>query len=124
MRRVGIFLADHPDDLGQTLEAAVLGLPYCLTYKVAWLTAFAARRVLKVKYLGIVNVIAGREVVKELLQERAGGEFIAEELSSLLKDHDVRRQLVAELNDVVATLGGGGAHKNAADAVLNSLAEA
>ncbi len=51
-----------------TLEAACLGLPYCLVYKVAWLTAVAvvARRVMSVKYLGIVNVIAGREVVKEI----------------------------------------------------------
>src|SRR5690606_8037916 len=49
-----------------TLEAAYLGLPYCLTYKVAWLTAKVARMVMSQPYLGIVNVMVGREMVKEL----------------------------------------------------------
>ncbi|MDF1811662.1 MAG: lipid-A-disaccharide synthase [Verrucomicrobiales bacterium] len=106
-----------------TLEAAVLGLPYCLVYKVAWLTAFAARRVLKVRFLGIVNVIAGREVVKELLQDKARGEDMAKQLSALLDDRDKRNQLIEDLDKVVRGLGGGGAHKNAADAVVKALSE-
>ncbi len=107
-----------------TLEAAILGLPYCLTYKVAWLTAFAARRVLKVRFLGIVNVIAGREVVTELLQENATGSPIAAKLKDLLENQVGREILLKDLKKVSDGLGGGGAHKNAAAAVMHVLAEA
>ncbi len=101
-----------------TLEAACLGLPYCLVYKVAWLTALVARRVMSVPFLGIVNVIAGREVVKELLQERADGASIAAELGRLLSDEGARERLRTELAGVVAELGGGGAHRRAAESVV------
>jgi lipid-A-disaccharide synthase len=100
-----------------TLEAACLGLPYCLTYKVAWLTAMVARRVMSVKYLGIVNVMASREVVKELLQERADGPSLAAELERLLSCVDARRRLQEDLASVVAKLGGGGSHRRAAASV-------
>jgi len=107
-----------------TLEAAILGLPYCLAYKVAWLTAVVARRVLKVRFLGIVNVIAGREVVTELLQEKAVGTQIAEKLRDLLENQVGREILLKQLKEVSDGLGGGGAHKNAAAAVMEALAEA
>lgn len=106
-----------------TLEAACLGLPYCLAYKVAWLTAMIARRVLSVRYLGIVNVMADREVVKELLQERADGASIAAELDRLLSDPDARQRLQDELASVVARLGEGGSHRRAAEAVTAAWRE-
>ncbi|NNE92162.1 MAG: lipid-A-disaccharide synthase [Verrucomicrobiales bacterium] len=104
-----------------TLEAACLGQPYCLTYKVAWLTALVARRVMKVDFLGIVNVMADREVVRELLQEKATGPAIAAELERLLTDDEARSNLQAEIAGVVAKLGEGGAAKNAAEAILAEL---
>lgn len=100
-----------------TLEAACLGLPYCLTYKVAWLTAVVARRVMSVEYLGIVNVLADREVVREILQGEAEGEVLAEEIRSLLVNDSKRIDLQKSLAEVVATLGKGGSHENAAAAV-------
>ena len=103
-----------------TLEAACLGLPYCLTYKVAWLTAQVARRVISVNYLGIVNVIADREVVRELLQENANGASLAEELERLLASDEERANLQEELAAVVSQLGDGGAHLRAARAVLSA----
>jgi len=102
-----------------TLEAACLGLPYCLVYKVAWLTALVARRVMSVRFLGIVNVIAGREVVRELLQEQVDGASIAAEIRRLLADTEARGRLQAELAGVVSSLGGGGAHCRAAEAVAS-----
>lgn len=106
-----------------TLEAAILGLPYCLTYKVAWVTAFAARRVIKIQFLGIVNVIAGREIVRELLQEKASGRAIADELEILITDGDRRSKLERDLARIVEQLGGGGAHERAAHAVATELQE-
>lgn len=103
-----------------TLEAACLGLPYCLTYKVAWFTAQVARRVMSVKYLGIVNVIADREVVREFLQEDANGKALAGELERLLDSAEARADLQHELAGVVARLGEGGAHLRAARAVLSA----
>lgn len=121
MRRAGVGVVASGT---ATLEAAILRLPYVLTYKVAWLTAVAARRVLKIRFLGIVNVIAGREVVKELLQEQCRGETIAAELNELLENGGARARLVSDLKEVTESLGGGGAHKNAADAVVSAMAEA
>lgn len=100
-----------------TLEAACLGLPYCLVYRVAWLTALVARRVLKIEFLGIVNVLAKRFVVKELLQEQVTGELIAAELRGLLENREKRAALQTELASVVVQLGEGGAHRRAALAV-------
>ncbi len=100
-----------------TLEAACLGLPYCLTYKVAWLTAKIALKVMSQPYLGIVNVMVAREVVKELLQEKATGERIAAELERLLTSPEARSALLSELAAVVAQLGSGGSHRRAAEAV-------
>ncbi len=107
-----------------TLEAACLGLPYCLTYRVAWLTAVAARWLMSVDFLGIVNVIAGREVVKELLQNDATAGAIREELERLLTDRKAREALQVELSKISVELGGGGAHANAANALAASLSEA
>ena len=102
-----------------TLEAACLGLPYCLVYKVVWLTAFAARRLMSVKYLGIVNVLADREVVKELLQGDATGESLARELKSLYSDSERREALEKDLSDTVGRLTDSrDAHQRAAKAVL------
>jgi lipid-A-disaccharide synthase len=88
---------------------------------VAWLTALVGRAVMKVDFLGIVNVIAGREVVRELLQEQATGSHIAEELERLLGDPAARQTLQADLAKVTQSLGGGGAHERAAEAVLNAI---
>ncbi|MDF1656309.1 MAG: lipid-A-disaccharide synthase [Verrucomicrobiales bacterium] len=104
-----------------TLEAACLGLPYCLTYKVAWLTAQIARQVMSVDFLGIVNVMADKEVVKELLQSEANGHAIAAELNRLLDDKIAREKIEREIAEVVAMLGAGGAHEKAAKSVAAAL---
>lgn len=104
-----------------TLEAAYFGLPYCLVYRVAWLTYVVGRMVVEVEHLGIVNVIAGREVVKELLQGDATPDRIAAELGRLLDDPAAREALRAEMAAVIATLGEGGAHARAAGAVMEAL---
>jgi lipid-A-disaccharide synthase len=100
-----------------TLEAACLGLPYCLAYKVSALTAMVARRLMAVNHLGIVNVMADREVVREILQGDATGERVAEELRRLIDDSHSREWLQKELASVVAELGEGGSHNRAAKAV-------
>ncbi len=104
-----------------TLQAAYFGLPYCLVYKVSWLTYVVGKMVVEVDFLGIVNILAGREVVKELLQGKVTADNIASELNELLNFKSERERLQAELADTVATLGEGGSHRNAAAAVLETL---
>jgi len=79
-----------------TLETALLGIPLALIYKTSWLTFFAARLVVKVPYLGICNIIAQREMIKEFIQHRAIPHAVAHEISRLLEDHSYRQTV---LND-------------------------
>ncbi|MEM0969348.1 MAG: lipid-A-disaccharide synthase [Verrucomicrobiota bacterium] len=104
-----------------TLEAACFGLPYCLTYKVAWITGRVARLVMKVDYLGIVNNLAGREVVRELLQEQATAESMAHELGRLLGSPEDRASLSSDLLEIAKGLGGTGAHVAAATSITSLL---
>jgi lipid-A-disaccharide synthase len=100
-----------------TLEAAYFRLPYVLLYRTAWLTFALGRRLVKVKHLGIVNILAGREVVREFLQNDAVPEKIMEELFQLLDDKGAK--LSTELETVVALLGAPGASDRAAAAILD-----
>lgn len=101
-----------------TLEAAVLRLPHALVYKAAWLTVAIGRRLVRVPHLGIVNLLAGREVVREFLQEDATPDALAAELRRLLDQPEARKKLVSEFDQTVATLGGSGAANRAAEAIL------
>lgn len=104
-----------------TLEAAFFGLPYCLVYKVAWPTYLAGKMVIRVPHLGIVNILAGREVVREFIQGDATPEAIAGEWEALAEPGARRDAVLADLREVVGRLGEGGSHVRAADAVIEAL---
>lgn len=106
-----------------TLEAACFGMPYSLVYTVSWPTYVVGKLLVQVKHLGMVNILAGREVVKELVQHQFTAENVAREMIALITDHERRQQVLADMAEVVAGLGGGGAYSNAADAVIQTLAE-
>lgn len=105
-----------------TLEAACFGLPYLLVYKVNPITYAAAKAVVRIKHIGMVNVLAGETVVKEMIQGNFKPNKLAEEVTHLLESKEARDALTARLAEVVATLGEGGAYGRAADAVLSQLA--
>jgi len=105
-----------------TLEAACFGLPYALVYQVTPLTYIAAKTVVRIKNIGIVNVLAQRDVVKELVQGGLTPDTLAAEMVDLITHDHRRAELQAELAEVVASLGAGGAYHRAAKAVLTSLA--
>lgn len=106
-----------------TLEAAYFGLPYCLVYRVAPLTYMAAKVLVKIRMIGIVNILAGREVVKEFIQGAAQPNAVAAELRGFLEGQERRSALVAELAETCSKLGGPGAHERAARAVARWLVE-
>jgi lipid-A-disaccharide synthase len=68
-----------------TLETALLGIPMIVVYKVAALTGFLAKIFLKVKYVSLVNLLANKPVVTELLQEKAEPEVLVKETLRLLE---------------------------------------
>lgn len=104
-----------------TLEAAVIRMPYILVYRVAWLTYLVARLVVRVKFLGIVNILAEHEVVREFVQGDAEPNAMADEMLRLANDPAAREQLGEELDDVVHLLGEGGASDRAADRILDEI---
>ncbi|KAB2641052.1 MAG: lipid-A-disaccharide synthase [Verrucomicrobia bacterium] len=100
-----------------TLEAAYFGLPYCLTYKVAWPTYLVGRMLVRLKHIGLVNILAGEEVVEEFIQADAEAQPIGTALRRLLQDADYRGALQARLAQTAAKLGPAGTHQRAARAV-------
>jgi lipid-A-disaccharide synthase len=107
-----------------TLEAAYFGLPFVLLYKAAWLTFAIGRRLVKVKWLGMPNILAGREVVQEFLQEEARPEPIAAEVGRLLDSAEAREALQGELRAIIEKLGEPGASGRAAEAILGLVGRA
>ena len=104
-----------------TLEAAYFRLPFVLVYKVAWPTYLAARLVVSVKYLGMPNVLAAREVVPEFIQHRARPDAIVKAVRRLIADADVRGRMIAEFDTIIGKLGEGGASDQAARAIIEEI---
>ena len=104
-----------------TLEAAYFRLPFVLVYKVAWPTYLAARLVVSVKYLGMPNVLADREVVPEFIQHRARPDAIVKAVRRLIEDADARDRMIAEFDTIIGKLGKGGASDQAARAIIEEI---
>jgi lipid-A-disaccharide synthase len=105
-----------------TLEAAYFRLPFVLIYKVAWPTYLAARLVVNVKYLGMPNVLANKEVVPEFIQHRARPRAIAQAVLRLMYNRVARNRMISEFDAIVPKLGEGGASATAARAIVEELA--
>jgi lipid-A-disaccharide synthase len=104
-----------------TLEAAYFQLPFVLIYKVAWPTYLAARLVVNVKYLGMPNVLANKEVVPEFIQHRARPKAIARAVLRLMYNRTARNRMISEFDAIVPKLGEGGASAKAARTIVEEL---
>jgi lipid-A-disaccharide synthase len=104
-----------------TLEAAYFRLPFALVYKVSWPTYFAARLLMRVPFLGMPNVLAGREIVPEFLQHEANSKAISHSVLQLVNDPAKREQMIAEFDAIIEKLGESGASTKAARAILAEL---
>lgn len=102
-----------------TLETALIGTPEVVCYKGNALSVMIARKLVKVKYISLVNLIMDREVVKELIQDELSVENLRAELSKLF--NPVKRQkMLEDFNLLRQKLGGSGASRNAA-ALINEF---
>ena len=101
-----------------TMECAFYGCPMIVVYKVNWLTYLIGRMVVKVNWLAMPNVIAGREIVPEFIQHAANPDRVAPVARELLKNDAKREAMRQELAIVVESLGADGASERAAKLIL------
>jgi lipid-A-disaccharide synthase len=106
-----------------TVEAALLDAPMVVVYRVTPLTALLAKPLVRTKHFSMVNLIAGREVVPELIQNDFTPDKVAEQTLRLLRDPAAAAVMRAELADVRQRLGPPGAVERAADAIATLLTE-
>jgi lipid-A-disaccharide synthase len=104
-----------------TLEAAFFGLPLCVVYKAHWVTWIVGKRLVQIPFIGMPNVLAGREIAREFLQNDATPEALAHETLRLATNTEHREALQADLATVITGLGDRGAAHRAADAILEEL---
>jgi len=104
-----------------TLQAAIYGIPMVIIYKVSPVSAWLGKALIRVPNVGLVNLVAGRELVPELLQENATGDNIAQAIQNMLKDEEAFNHLKHQLIALRDMLGGGGASERVADLALEML---
>ncbi len=97
-----------------TLEAAIAGCPMVVAYRVGRLSYAIAQRMVKISHIGLVNIVAGREVAREFVQDALEPEAVARALGSLLTDPELRRRTIEDLAEVRSRLGTPGASKRVA----------
>lgn len=102
-----------------TLQAAVVGTPMVLLYKTSPLTYRLARWLITVKWIGLVNLVGGRLIVPELVQEDATDERLCREVLHLLRDPSAYNEMKEGLRQVRQLLGEPGASSRAAQVVLS-----
>ncbi|MDO9109805.1 MAG: hypothetical protein Q7U40_04050, partial [Desulfatirhabdiaceae bacterium] len=106
-----------------TLEAAITGTPVIIIYKVSPLSYRLGKALIKVRNIGLVNLIAEREIVPELIQDKASPELIAETVLKLVNTPSALDAIRHAFADVRYRLGGPGASSRVADIALNMLKE-
>jgi lipid-A-disaccharide synthase len=104
-----------------TLEATCLGTPMVILYKMSHLSWMVLRRLVKLERSGLPNIIAGREIVPELLQSEVQTDRITEIALDLLHHPEQRESQRAELRKVYEQLGTPGAAERVAQLVLGYL---
>lgn len=104
-----------------TLETALFKVPEVVCYKSSRFSYEIAKRLVKVKFISLVNLIMDREVVRELIQDDCNSEAIKQEVSKLLNDQAYRAALMKNYDELESILGGGGASDKVAESLLLEL---
>lgn len=104
-----------------TLEAAISGTPMLIIYKVSPISYWLGKIMIKVNNIGLVNLIAGKEIVPELVQSKASPENIADTALNMLNDASGLERLRNELSGIRKSLGGPGASERVAEIALGML---
>ncbi len=101
-----------------TLETALIGTPHILVYKTSAFTYWFARSVVKIRHIGLVNIIAGKTVCPELIQDAASPERMAEEVAKLLGDSPEKSAMLDGYSALRTLLGDRAAAQQVAQILL------
>ena len=104
-----------------TLETGLFKVPQVCVYKAGWLEMSIAKAVVKVKFISLINLIAGKEVIRELIQEQATVREISEEVKRLVVDNAYRSRIQEEYKKIYHILDTGSASENAARLMVGYL---
>lgn len=104
-----------------TLEAALFCLPFIIVYRVANFSYQIAKRLIKIPFIGLANVVAGQKIIKEFIQDEIKPEKIADELEQLLFDESIRNRIKSNLSIIKTELGESGASQKTAQLILKML---
>jgi lipid-A-disaccharide synthase len=104
-----------------TLETAIHGVPMIITYRVSPLSYWIGRTVVRVPFIGLVNLVAGRDIVPEVIQDEVTPFRLAREAARLLADSHARKNMVKDLREVKAQLGSRGASEKTAAIALKMM---
>ena len=104
-----------------TLQAAIHGKPMVIIYKVSPISFMLGRALVRVPFIGLVNLVAGRKLVPELVQNDANPENIASAVEEMLADHNQLNQLKKQLVELRDVMGGAGASEKVAELALGML---
>ena len=104
-----------------TLETGILGKPMAVIYKTSWLTFLIAKLVIRIPNISLVNIVAGKKIVEELLQQNACAKKIALVINGFLRNPEKARAIRKELAGLKAKLGSPGASQRAAKIILAEL---
>jgi lipid-A-disaccharide synthase len=106
-----------------TLEGAILGKPMIIIYKVSLPSYWIGRAMVRVDHIGLVNLVAEREIAPELIQKDVNPQRIADEAFCVLKDPILSRKMTESMDEVRQKLGEPGATQRAARIVLSLMHE-
>jgi len=104
-----------------TLESALMLRPMVVVYRLAWLSYLVGRLLIRIAHFSLVNILAGKGVVPELLQGAASGQRMAEEVERLLGDRTAREAQLQGLREVRASLGEPGAASRVAEEIAGVM---
>jgi lipid-A-disaccharide synthase len=104
-----------------TVEAALIGVPMVVVYRVAPFTAWVVRRLARTQLFAMVNVLAGKEIVPELIQNVFTPDNVVRETERLLGSAEAREEMRRELGRVREKLGPPGAIERAADIIAEMI---
>lgn len=104
-----------------TLEAAIAGIPGVVIYRVSPISYWLGKALVQVEYICLANLIANKPIYTELIQSKASGRGIADEVTAIIDDSDKRDRMKRDLLAVRDALGSPGASQRVADIALNMI---
>lgn len=104
-----------------TVEIALLTVPMVIAYKLSAITYMLGRLLVKTEFIGLPNIIAGKSIIKELIQDQATTDNLATEICKILTDKNYAQTMRQNLNEVKKLLGQGGGSRNMAELAAKML---